>query len=93
MKIEKYGSIMPAYVKNTCGAAGKKTAAGQARNVDKALFSSVLGTSAQAAAKSDITAEVESFASPERIAALKSMIADGSYNIPAEDVAASIFGY
>lgn len=89
MEVNKYGSVMSAYIKNTYEPTGRKIRASAEKNTDKAVFSS--GASAMAGAKASAAKAVESFASPERIAALKSMIADGSYNIPAESVAASVF--
>ncbi|MBD5139606.1 MAG: flagellar biosynthesis anti-sigma factor FlgM [Ruminococcus sp.] len=88
MKIEKYGSVMSAYMKNTYEPTGKKQRAAAGKNVDKAVFSSASG--ALNGMKASAARSVESFASPERIAELKAMIADGSYNISAETVAASI---
>ncbi len=82
---------MSAYVKNTYEPAGKKTKTAAVKNTDKAVFSSAAGAGAMAGAKASVKRSVESFASPERIAALKSMIEDGSYSISAESVAASIF--
>ncbi len=91
MEIKNYGSVMSAYMKNTYEPAKKKQGAPAAKNVDKAEFSSSSSAGALAGAKASAKKSVESFASAERIAALKSMISDGSYNIPAESVAASIF--
>lgn len=91
MKINKYGSIMSAYAKTSYEPAEKKVRSSSEKNTDKAVFSSAGGAGALAGAKASAKRSVESFASPERISALKSMIADGSYNISAESVAASIF--
>lgn len=91
MKIEKYGAVMSAYVKNTYEPTGKKQRISAEKNVDKAVFSSASGSGALNGLKASAARSVESFASPERIAALKAMISDGSYNISAETVAASIF--
>ena len=88
MKIEKYGSVMSAYMKNTYEPTGKRQRAASGKNVDKAVFSSASG--ALGSMKASAARSVESFASPERIAELKAMIADGSYNISAETVASSI---
>lgn len=88
MKIEKYGSVMSAYVKNTYEPTSRKQRVSAGKNVDKAVFSSSSG--ALNGLKASAAKSVESFASPERIAALKAMISDGSYNISAEKVAASI---
>ena len=91
MEINKYSSVMSAYAKTSYKPAVKKRGETTAKNVDKAEFSSASSTGALDSAKASAKKSVESFASPERIAALKSMIADGSYNISAESVAASIF--
>lgn len=89
MKIEKYGSVMSAYMKTAYEPSEKKQRVSAEKNVDKAVFSSSSG--ALNGLKASTARSVESFASPERIAALKAMISDGSYNISAETVAASIF--
>lgn len=90
MKINKYSSVISAYARSTYEPVRKKQSGKAAQNTDKAEFSSASKAGAAANAKAAVVKTVESFASPERIAALKSMIADGSYNIPAESVAASI---
>lgn len=93
MEIKKYGSVMPAYAKAAYEPPKTKRGLANAKNTDKAEFSSASKSEgAVAAAKASVKMSVESFASPETIAALKSMIADGSYDIPAESVAASILG-
>ena len=82
---------MSAYAKSAYEPVRKKESGKTSQNTDKAEFSSASKAGAAIAnAKASAAKTVESFASPERIAALKSMIADGSYNIPAESVAASI---
>ncbi len=81
---------MSAYARNTYEPTRKKLSGAASQNVDKADFSSASKTGSVAAAKAAAVKTVESFASPERIAALRSMIADGSYSISAESVAASI---
>ena len=91
MEVNKYGSVMSAYMKTAYEPSKLKKDEKSVKNTDKADFSSASrGAGAVAGAKASVKKEVESFASPKRIAALKSMIADGSYNIPAESVAASI---
>ncbi len=80
---------MSAYAKSAYEPVRKKQTSSSVHNTDKAEFSSV-SKAGTAGAKASIVKTVESFASPERIAALKAMIADGSYNISAESVAASI---
>ena len=93
MEIKKYGSVMPAYAKTAYEPPKTKRGSANVKNTDKAEFSSASKSEgAAAAAKASVKMSVESFASPETIAALKSMIADGSYDIPAESVAASILG-
>lgn len=93
MEVNKYGSVMSAYMKTSYEPSKLKKDGKSVMNTDKAEFSSASrGAGALAGAKASVRKEVESFASPKRIAALKSMIADGSYNIPAESVAASILG-
>lgn len=91
MEIKNYGSAVSAYVKNAYEPAKKKISAPMTKNTDKAEFSAASGAGALANAKASAKKSVESFASPERISALKSMIADGSYDISAESVVASIF--
>lgn len=90
MKIDKYSSVISAYAKNAYKPAKKKPGAVTAKNVDKTDFSAASNAGALEGAKAAAKMSAESFASPERIAALKAMIAEGSYNIPAESVAASI---
>ena len=90
MKINKYGSVISAYTRTAYEPVRKKQNGVTAQNTDKAEFSSASKAGAAANAKAAVVKSVESFASPEKIAALKSMIADGSYNISAESVAASI---
>lgn len=90
MKISEYGSVMSAYLKSSYEPVKAKRSSAAAKNTDKAEFSSASRENAVAGAKASARNTVESFASPKRIAALKAMIKDGSYNISAESVAASI---
>lgn len=96
MKINEYGSVISAYTRAGYEPVRKKENGKTTQNTDKAEFSSAskagaaAGTGDAANARAAVVKTVESFASPERIAALKSMIADGSYNISPESVAASI---
>ena len=91
MEVNKYGSVMSAYLKTSYEPAKLRKDGASLKNTDKADFSAASkGAGAVAGAKAAAKREVESFASAEKIAELKSMIADGSYNIPAESVAASI---
>ena len=90
MEINKYGSVMSAYMKSSYEPAKRKNVGASAKNTDKAEFSSVPKDGGVSQAKASVKKELESFATPKRIAALKTMIADGSYNISAECVASSI---
>ncbi|MCH5349397.1 MAG: flagellar biosynthesis anti-sigma factor FlgM [Oscillospiraceae bacterium] len=93
MEINKYGSVMSAYAKTAYEPPKTKRGSANVKNTDTAVFSSASkAEGAVAGAKASVKNTVESFASPKTIAALKSMIADGSYDIPAESVAASILG-
>lgn len=95
MEINKLGSAMGVYRKmeNSYKSSvkdGKKISASSAKRVDTFEMSAGARVSiepAKAAAKKF----AESDASADRIASLKSRIADGSYNISPESVAASIF--
>lgn len=90
MEINKYGSVMSAYMKSSYEPARRERVGASAKNTDKAEFSSVSKDGGVSQAKASVKREIEGFASSKRIAAIKSMIADGSYNISAERVAASI---
>lgn len=90
MEINKYGSVMSAYMKSSYEPTKRERVGTSAKNTDKAEFSSVPRDGGVSQAKASVKKEVESFASAKRIAALKTMISDGSYNISAERVAASI---
>lgn len=90
MKIDNYSSAISAYAKNAYKLPKKKLGTATVKNMDKTDFSTVSNAGTLESAKATVKMSVESFASPEKIAALKAMIADGSYNIPAESVAASI---
>lgn len=91
MEINKYGSVMSAYLKSSYEPIKTKRGSAAAKNTDKAEFSSASREEAAvSASKAAVRQSVESFASPKKIAALKAMIADGSYCISAESVAASI---
>lgn len=95
MEINKLGTAMGIYRKmeNTYKSSskdGKKVSVSSAKRVDTFEMSSGARMSiepAKAAAKKF----ADSDASADRIASLKSRIADGSYNVSPESVAASIF--
>lgn len=90
MEIKNYGSVMSAYMKSSYEPAKRGHSGVSAKNTDKAEFSSVSKDGGVSQAKASVKREIESFASNKRVAAIKAMIADGSYNISAESVAASI---
>ena len=90
MEINKYGSVMSAYMKSSYEPARRGRVKASAKNTDKAEFSSVPKDGGVSQAKASVKKEIESFATTKRINALKTMIADGSYNISAERVASSI---
>lgn len=90
MEINKYGSVMSAYMKSSYEPAKRERTGASVKNTDKAEFSSAAKDGGVSQAKAAVKKEVESFASNKRITAIKTMIADGSYNISAESVAASI---
>lgn len=95
MEVGKLGTAMGIYRKmeNSYKAGakdGKKVSAVAAKRVDTFEMSAGARTSiepAKAAAKKF----ADSDAAADRIASLKSRIADGSYNVSPESVAASIF--
>lgn len=90
MEINKYGSVMSAYMKSSYEPARRGRVGAAAKNTDKAEFSSVPKDGGVSQAKASVKREIESFATTKRITALKTMIADGSYNVSAERVASSI---
>ena len=95
MEINKYTSAVGAYRKigsdyRSAVKDGRKTSASAAKKVDTLELSSAARAtvgSAKAAAKKF----ADSDAPAERIAALKAKIADGSYQVSPENVAAAIF--
>ncbi len=94
MEIKNYASAINAYRYNAESKpqAARKKPASSAANTDKAEFSAASRASFADAMKNAAKASAGQSASPERIAALKAAVADGSYNVSAEEVAASILG-
>lgn len=90
MEINKYGSVMSAYMKSSYEPVKRERSGASVKNTDKAEFSSASKDGGISQAKASVKKEIESFASSKRIAAIKTMISDGSYNISPERVAASI---
>jgi anti-sigma28 factor (negative regulator of flagellin synthesis) len=91
MNVNKCSSAIGAYMANSYEKDVKTKSACETKtkNMDRAEFSSnALGIQG---VKSGAAKGAQSSASPERIAALKSMIAEGKYNVPAESVARAIF--
>lgn len=58
------------------------------KNTDKAEFS--INKNNIDTAKASIAKSVDTSASTERISALKNLISEGKYNVPAENIASSI---
>lgn len=95
MEINNIGSALNVYKKMDSGykrAAAKSSDPVGARNVDRVEFSSAASDAANiSAAKAEIKRDVESGASEERIEALRSAVANGSYYVSPERVAGAIF--
>ncbi|MCD7730533.1 MAG: flagellar biosynthesis anti-sigma factor FlgM [Oscillospiraceae bacterium] len=94
MEINKLTSAVGMYkkigsdYKNTAKA--DKKAVSSAKNVDTFEISAAARSSVESA-KAAVKKQADSDAPAERIAALKAKIADGSYNVSPENVAAAIF--
>ncbi|MCX7657647.1 MAG: flagellar biosynthesis anti-sigma factor FlgM [Oscillospiraceae bacterium] len=91
MNVNKCSSAIGAYRANSYekDVKTKSVCETKTKNMDRAEFSSnAIGIQG---IKSAIAKETEISVSPERISALKSMIAEGKYNVPAESVARAIF--
>lgn len=95
MEIKNYGSVVSAYksigsdyrnaVKNG------KTAAKSVKNTDTLEISSAAKANSIENAKAAVRKSVDKETPAERIAAIKAKIADGTYSIFPENVAAAIF--
>lgn len=95
MEIKNYTSALSAY--RYASEAASRSFSGKAqkskdRNTDKAEFSSSARASFSDTLKAAAKNAADSTASAERLAELSAKIADGSYRIPAEDIADSILG-
>lgn len=96
MEINKLGNAMGIYRKmeNSYKSGvkdGKKVSASSAKRVDTFEMSAGARAVSIEPAKASAKKAADSGASADRIASLKSRIADGSYNVSPESVAASIF--
>lgn len=94
MEINKCNSAISAYKVNGSYETVRRemiAPASAVKNRDKAEFSASSKSKSITNSKYSIKGSIESFASAGKIASLKSLIADGNYNVPAEAVAASIF--
>lgn len=96
MEVKNYLSAVNAY--RYAGEASEKTVqrrvnSGKKKaNTDKAEFSAAAKSGFAEALKAAAANSAESSASPERLQALSEKISDGTYNVSADDVAASILG-
>ncbi len=93
MEINKYSPAVSAYKINGYDIVKKDMSAPSPvlKNCDKAEFSSFSSAKPLEKAKLGIKSKIDEFIPQERIESLKSMIADGSYCIPADIVAVSMF--
>jgi anti-sigma28 factor (negative regulator of flagellin synthesis) len=96
MEINKFTSAVGAYRKvgsdyKSAVKGSGKSASGSVKKVDTLELSSAARATIESA-KSDAKRSADSGASPERIAALKAKIADGTYSVSSENVAAAILG-
>ena len=95
MEVGKLGNAMGIYRKMEnsykTGVKDGKKVSSSAKRVDTFEMSAGARAAGAEAAKAFAKKFAESDASADRIASLKSRIADGSYNVSPESVAASIF--
>lgn len=94
MEIKSYTSAINAYRYNA-ETSEKKVRTGKtvkAKNTDKAEFSSASKSGFSEALKAAAKNAADSSASPERLRVLSSEIAEGTYNVSAEEVASAIMG-
>ena len=95
MEVGKLGNAMGIYRKMEnsykSGVRDGKKVSSSAKRVDTFEMSAGARAAGVGAAKASAKKFAESDASADRIASLKSRIADGSYNVSPESVAASIF--
>ena len=95
MEVGKLGNAMGIYRKMEnsykTGVKDGKKVSSSAKRVDTFEMSAGARAAGAEAAKASAKKFADSDASADRIASLKSRIADGSYNVSLESVAASIF--
>ena len=95
MEVGKLGTAMGIYRKMEnsykTGVKDGKKVSSSAKRVDTFEMSAGARAAGAEAAKASAKKFADSDASADRIASLKSRIADGSYNVSPESVAASIF--
>ncbi|MCI5945357.1 MAG: flagellar biosynthesis anti-sigma factor FlgM [Oscillospiraceae bacterium] len=95
MEVGKLGNAMGIYRKMEnsykTGVKDGKKVSSSAKRVDTFEMSAGARAAGAEAAKASAKKFADSDASADRIASLKSRIADGSYNVSPESVAASIF--
>lgn len=95
MEVGKLGNAMGIYRKMEnsykSGVRDGKKVSSSAKRVDTFEMSAGARAAGAEAAKASAKKFADSDASADRIASLKSRIADGSYNVSPESVAASIF--
>ena len=95
MEVGKLGNAMGIYRKMEnsykTGVKDGKKVSSSAKRVDTFEMSAGARAAGVGAAKASAKKFADSDASADRIASLKSRIADGSYNVSPESVAASIF--
>lgn len=97
MEVKNYLSAVNAYrytgEMQSDKAACRRTNGGKKKaNTDKAEFSAAAKSGFAEALRAAAANSAESSASPERLKALSEKISDGTYNVSADDVAASILG-
>lgn len=95
MEIKNYTLSVNAYRYNAEAASDKmfrRDVSVKVKNTDKAEFSVRGSVSFADSLKAAAKEAAESSASNERLSELAGKIADGSYNVSAEDVAASVLG-
>jgi len=91
MEIKNFANAISTYKANSYEKINKAKPqkAAEVKNVDKVEFSSLKPDSITTL-KTSIVKNVESYASPERIAQLKRQINDGEYHIPTEQISKAI---
>lgn len=95
MEIKNYTLSVNAYRYNAESASdrmSRRDVSVKVRNTDKAEFTARAGVNFSESLKTAAREAAEASASPERLSELADKIASGSYNVPTEDVAASILG-